>query len=184
MSHFDGSPERITPMPHPTDPTVPDNRRLLLACGNPLRGDDGIGIEIAEAFEQDSSLRVVLTQQFTPDLAEVLRQAETVVFVDASATTPAGELSVVPLLPAEASPHTLTHHLQPASLLRWTQELYEVSPRRAYAVTVGGSSFALGETLSHAARAAIPSAIAAIHAIFAETESIKTDPGSRLGKAT
>ena len=106
--------------------------------------------------------------QFTPELAEDLRDADTVVFVDASATAGAGEVSIVPLTPAEAAPRTLTHHMPPDSLLRLTQELYGKLPQRAFAVTVGAESFELGEALSETVEAAIPRAVAALQEIFAE----------------
>lgn len=153
-------------------PSIPQTPRcLLLACGNPLRSDDGVAWKIAEAFEQNPDnpgVKIIVAMQFTPELAEDLRDADTVAFVDASATAATGEVSIVPLTPAEAAPRTLTHHMPPDSLLRLTQELYGKLPQRAYAVTVGAESFELGETLSEAVQAAIPKAVAALHQIFAE----------------
>jgi hydrogenase maturation protease len=143
----------------------------LLACGNPLRSDDGVAWKVAEAFEQEprnAGVKVLVAMQFTPELAEDLRDADTVVFVDASATAGAGEVSIVPLTPAEAAPRTLTHHMPPDSLLRLTQELYGKLPQRAFAVTVGAESFELGEALSETVEAAIPRAVAALQEIFAE----------------
>jgi hydrogenase maturation protease len=148
------------------------HRKLLLACGNPLRGDDGVGWKIAEALEQDpayAGVKVIITQQFTPELAEDLRDADTVVFVDASATTVAGEVTLVELSPAQAMPRMLTHHMPPDSLLKLTQELYGRLPQRAFAVVVGGECFELGEKLTEAVQAAIPKALAALQDIFAET---------------
>ena len=145
---------------------------LLLACGNPLRGDDGVGWKIAEALQQDpayANVKVIITQQFTPELAEDLRDADTVVFVDASATTAAGEVALVELSPAQAMPRMLTHHMPPDSLLKLTQELYGRLPQRAFAVVVGGECFELGEKLTEGVQAAIPKALAALQDIFAET---------------
>ncbi len=154
-------------------PSIPHEtpRCLLLACGNPLRSDDGVAWKIADAFEQNTAnigVKVIVAMQFTPELAEDLRDADTVAFVDASATAATGEVSIVPLTPAEAAPRTLTHHMPPDSLLRLAQELYGKLPQRAFAVTVGAESFELGETLSEAVRAAIPQAVAALQEIFAE----------------
>jgi hydrogenase maturation protease len=152
-------------MTRSTPQAAQNHRKLLLACGNPLRGDDGVGWKIAEALQQDpahAGVKVIVTQQFTPELAEDLRDADTVVFVDASATTAAGEVTTVELSPAEAMPRMLTHHMPPDSLLKLTQELYGKLPLRAFAVVVGGESFELGET-------AIPKAVAALQDIFAET---------------
>ena len=66
---------------------------LLLACGNSLRQDDGVGLRIAEAAEQlfpASRLRIVAAQQFTPEMAAELAATELVIFVDASAAMSRG----------------------------------------------------------------------------------------------
>jgi hydrogenase maturation protease len=155
-----------------SNPQPTKQRNLLLACGNPLRSDDGVAWKIAETFEQNpvhAGVKVIAAMQFTPELVEDLRDADTVAFVDASATSPAGEVSIVPLSPAEAAPRTFTHHMPPDALLRLTQEIYGKLPQRAYAVTVGADSFELGETLTDAVQAAIPKAVAALQGLFAET---------------
>jgi hydrogenase maturation protease len=147
-------------------------RKLLLACGNPLRSDDGAGWKIAEAFEREaasSAVRVIVTQQFTPELVEAIRDADTVVFVDASATTPPGEVALLQLTPADAMPGILTHHLPPPALLALARELYGKLPGHAFAITVGAASFELGESLTDAVEAAIPKAMDTLRNIFAET---------------
>jgi hydrogenase maturation protease len=155
--------------------TPHEPRNLLLACGNPMRSDDGVGWKIAEAFEQEASsagTRVIVAQQFTPEMVEDLRDADTVVFVDATATTAAGEVSLLALTPADSMPRILTHHVPPDSLLALTLELYGKLPARAYAVTVGGGNFELGDTLTDTVRAAIPKALATLQEVFAETQCL------------
>ena len=60
-------------------------RCLILACGNTLRCDDGIGPVLcawAETrFAADSQVRAIARQQWTPDLAEDIAAAESVIFV-------------------------------------------------------------------------------------------------------
>ena len=149
--------------------SAPGPRRLLLACGNPLRGDDGVGWKIAEAFEQETAyagVQVIIRQQFTAELAEDIRDADTVAFVDASATAAAGEVSLLELSPADTLPRILTHHMAPASLLTLCQDLYGRLPRRACAITVGAESFELGERLTEAVQAAIPKALKVLREIF------------------
>ncbi len=151
---------------------VKGSRKLLLACGNPLRSDDGAGWKIAEAFEREaasSAVRVIVSQQFTPELVEAIRDADTVVFVDASATTEAGKVTQMQLTPADALPGILTHHLPPPALLALSRQLYGTLPCRAIAVTVGAASFELGESLTDAVEAAIPQAVATLRRIFMET---------------
>lgn len=146
-------------------------RKLLLACGNPLRSDDGVGWKIAEALKQQADhtcVQTIVTQQLTPELAENICDADLVVFVDASATTPAGELTVFDVTAAVEAPRIFTHHLPPAALLAFARDLYGKLPGHALAITVGGASFDLGESLSDAVLAAVPKAVAALNKIFAE----------------
>jgi len=148
-------------------------RALVLACGNTFRGDDGVGWRIGCAVEQRppcDGLTVVLTQQLLPEHAEAISAADTVVFVDCSAITAAGTVCTIELQPAENLPRILTHHLDPASLLRLALDLYSRMPTRAVAVTVGGESFALTDQLSRAVRSAVPKALEAVRgALLAET---------------
>jgi len=68
--------------------TEPKARCLILACGNTLRSDDGVGPNLAawaeERFRQDPDVRVISRQQWTPDLAEDIAPADSVLFIDAS----------------------------------------------------------------------------------------------------
>ncbi len=125
-------------------PRASPTRALLLACGNTFRGDDGVGWRIGCAVEQRSprdDLTVVMTRQLLPEHAEAISAADVVVFVDCSAVTAAGTVSTIPIQPAESLPRILTHHLDPASLLRLAHDLYARTPARAVAITVGGESF-------------------------------------------
>ncbi len=135
---------------------------LLLACGNTFRGDDGVGWCIGRALKSHppcSGLNVILTRQLLPEHAEVISAAETVVFVDCDATTVPGQVSAFPVKPANSIPGTLTHHLDPASLLRLSLDLYARIPARAQIVTVGGESFEWTDHLSRTVKVAIPKAI-------------------------
>lgn len=137
----------------------------MLACGNTLRGDDGVGWRIGCAVEQHPPLEhltVVRTQQLLPEHAEAVSAADVVVFVDCSAVSTAGSVTTLSVQPAENLPRILTHHLDPASLLRLTQDLYSRMPSKAVIVTVGGESFALTDQLTRTAKAAIPKALEAV----------------------
>src|ERR1035438_3634143 len=97
------------------------SRALLLACGNTFRGHDGVGWRIGSAVEQQlrlSGLTVLMTRQLLPEHAEAISSADVVVFVDCSAVTAAGTVSTIPIRPAVSLPRILTHHLDPAALLR------------------------------------------------------------------
>lgn len=146
-------------------PTNQPKRALLLACGNTLRGDDGVGWRIGCAAEQQlrqTDLTVVMTRQLLPEHAQAISAADVVIFVDCSAVTAAGTVSTIPIRPAEGLPHTLTHHLDPGSLLRLAHELYARTPAYSVAITVGGESFEVTDRLSRAVKAAVPKALEAV----------------------
>jgi len=148
--------------PHSAD----GNRRaLLLACGNCFRGDDGVGWRIGTAVEEHPpcpGLTVVLTQQFLPEHAEAISEADVVVFVDCSAVTSAGTVSTFAIQPAATLPRILTHHMDPAALLKLALDLYQRTPAQAIAVTVGGESFELTDRLTRTVKSAIPKALEAV----------------------
>ncbi len=138
------------------------NSALLLACGNPLRGDDGFGGWVAsKAQEQfdNSQLEVMASRQFTPEMAEPISTADTVIFVDCSATAEPGQVSVHPVEATTKPARIMTHHMSPESLLWMSRELYGRVPRIAYLVTVGGESFKMEERLSDAVRGAAPAVL-------------------------
>ncbi len=146
---------------------LPPIRRLVIACGNTLRGDDGVAWHIAAQLDQVAAQtgdEIVVTQQFLPEHAEQISLADVVVFIDCSALTTAGCISSLSIDPAEQLPRILTHHLDPAALLRLALDLYGQIPLRRTLITVGGESFAMTEELSAAVRNAIPAATLAVQA--------------------
>ncbi len=146
-------------------------RQLVLACGNTLRGDDGVGWKIAETLESDptlSTVRVRIAQQWTPEMAEEISECDVVVFVDCSAISEPGAVSVIPVETAQSSVGSLTHNVTPGSLLAMSLELYGRIPARAVAVTVGGKSFELAEGLTGPVEVAIPLAVGAIQQVLSQ----------------
>jgi len=153
--------------PHPQAKSAdqPPIRRLVLACGNTLRGDDGVAWHIAAQLDLISlhaGDEIVVTQQFLPEHAEQISLSNVVVFVDCSGLTDAGCVSSLSIEPTEQLPRILTHHLDPASLLRLALDLYGRIPPRRTVITVGGESFGMSEELSPAVRDAIPAATLAV----------------------
>ena len=147
-------------------------RCLLLACGNTLRGDDGIGPWLAdwaqERFANEPGLTVISRQQWTPELAADLAGAEAVLFVDCSLTTPPGSVDLADVEPARHSQGVGTHHVTAAELLCMAQELYGSLPRRAQLLTVGAGSTELSEEFSQAVLNAIPLACAQLEQAVTE----------------
>lgn len=141
-------------------------RCLILACGNSLRGDDGVGPWLAawaeERFRGDGGVRVLSRQQWTPELAEEISQSERVVFVDCSIDVAPGTVRVIHVEPSSAGAGLASHHLRPGELLALALEVYASLPGAAVLLTVGAESMELGATLSLAAQAALPGACAAV----------------------
>jgi|CZKL01.1.fsa_nt_gi hydrogenase maturation protease len=137
-------------------------RCLVLACGNTLREDDGIGPWLAhwteDRFAKGSGIRVIVRQQWTPDLAEDIAHADSVLFIDCSIESVPGSVQVRPIDPAPAVPGLATHHIASAELLALSQELYNSVPGNAYLFTVGAGSTELREGFTGIVTAALPEA--------------------------
>ncbi len=157
---------------------------LLLACGNPLRGDDGLGGWLAaKAQEQfvNAQLEVVASRQFTPEMAEPISTADTVIFLDCSATAEPGRISLHPVEATTKPARLMTHHMSPESLLWMSQELYGRVPRLAYLITVGGESFNMEERLSDAVRSAVPAVLRMVEEMVQAAKVQRWNlPGSEL----
>lgn len=137
-------------------------RCLILACGNTLRGDDGVGLWLAEWAEQHFStqagVRVIADHQWTPELAEDVARAESVLFIDCSIDSLPGSVTVTPVHPALGGPEHNSHHLDAAELLALGRELYHSLPRNALSLTIGAGSIELSEVFSDPVIAALPEA--------------------------
>ena len=141
----------------------PARRPLVVAVGNPLRGDDGVGAAVVERARADGLLdRAVVHSviQLTPELAADVADATLVVIVDARAGGPGGrvEWSEVQAAPGGRARPALSHHLSPAALLGLTAFAYGRVPP-AFTLTVGGSCFDPGAGLSPGVAAAVDAAV-------------------------
>lgn len=139
-------------------------RCLILACGNTLRGDDGIGPWLASWAEQrytnEAGIRVISRQQWTLELADEIAAAETVLFVDCSVAEEPGSISIVDVEPAAKSAGLDTHQQGAPELLALARDLYSSLPRAVALLTVGAGSVELGEEFSAPVKDAIPQACA------------------------
>jgi hydrogenase maturation protease len=137
-------------------------RCLILACGNTLRGDDGVGRWLAawaeERFSTEPSVRVVSRQQWTPDLAEDVACSEGVVFVDCAVDSAPGTVRVTRVQPARSATAPATHYVGAHELLALSEELYSSLPRNALLLTVGAGSTELSEEFTTIVKDALPQA--------------------------
>jgi hydrogenase maturation protease len=142
----------------------PRTRCLILACGNTLRGDDGVGPWLAqraeERFATEPGVRVISRQQWTLELAEEIAAAETVLFIDCSIAAAPGSVSVVDVQPVAVTEGLNTHRQGAPELLALARDLYNSLPRAAILLTIGAGSLELSEEFSAALKAALPEASA------------------------
>lgn len=146
-------------------------KALVLACGNSQRGDDGAAFQVVSYLRNtfgSAAAEFHCQQQWTPELAEPISQAEIVIFVDAAVGAPPGSIACRRLQPDPSTSLTSTHITSPDSLLLLAEALYGKSPARAYCITIAGDSFELGETLSDPVRGAIPRSGERIKALLSE----------------
>lgn len=145
---------------------------LIIACGNSLRSDDGAGLLLAERLEQacrslDLEVARISVHQLMPELAADIaaKAVRAVIFVDTRPAEPGESPKLVPLAPEAGSP-SIGHHLTPAVLLLYAQQLYHHCPP-AWQVTVPGVIFDHGESLSQTAQNALAHAPALARQIAA-----------------
>ena len=124
---------------------------LVLAVGNPSRGDDALGPELAARLEAAAlpGVEVITEFQLQVENALDLVGRERVIFVDAGTNTPA-PFDLRRVEPAAEFLHT-SHALSPEALLATYLRVTGTAPPEAWVLCVRGESFELGESLSAAA---------------------------------
>jgi hydrogenase maturation protease len=132
-------------------------RVLIVGYGNPLRGDDGVGPEVARRLAaelRDPEIEILTELQLKPELSELMSRVETAIFVDARADGKPGEVRVEEVVASEPE-QTFTHQFAPPMLLLTAKVLYDRTPR-TFLVSIAGENFELSEGLSEVANAALP----------------------------
>jgi hydrogenase maturation protease len=145
------------------------NHALVLACGNPLHGDDGVAFFIARYLRAgfcDSQTEIKSFQRWTPEPAEAISESELVLFLEASGNLRAGEVQLRAIQPAGESSAGRTQLISPESLLALARQLYGNTPEQAFVITIGGESFNRPDEFSEPVRLAIPEALNQIKALL------------------
>jgi hydrogenase maturation protease len=146
-------------------------RALIIGYGNPLRSDDGFGWHAAQKLAthlHNADVEIITRHQLTPELAETASHFHLVIFIDAARDLPPGELRCAKVTRSEShqsEASSFSHFLTPASLLAWTARLYNQLPD-SYYISVGGESFAEGESISPVMKAAFEPLIAQIRSLL------------------
>ena len=138
-------------------------RSLLIGFGNMDRADDGVALYVINAVrrrlgqaslpEDDTGLDslgdgvdTVFLSQLTPELAEIMKDYDQILFIDAHVCEDADDLHCRPVRP-EAAALTFTHHISPAMMLALLQALYQRQPA-GYLVSIRGYDFDFHRNLS------------------------------------
>jgi hydrogenase maturation protease len=144
---------------------------LIIGYGNDLRGDDAAGPRAAEAIEgwNKPGLKVIIRHQLTPELAETLSQAHSVIFIDAAVNCSRAQMIPVS---AEGAEEMRVHLSNPESLMALAQAVFGRMPQ-AWLVTIPAVQFEFGAMLSEATQKGIADALGMIR------EKVEDIGGSR-----
>ncbi len=126
---------------------------LVIAIGNPSRGDDALGpllLRKIESLIADAGLQadIELLEDFQLQVehAADLQGRELVLFADAGMNTPPPYL--FRRIQARAGRPLLSHALPPEDVLAAFMQVYRQPPPPSFLLCISGAHFALGEPLS------------------------------------
>ncbi len=141
-------------------------RTLMIAVGNPSRGDDAAGPLLAERLSEwldkegcihRMDLAIVSDQQLMVEHAYDLRDRDRVLFIDAAAKQ--GEPVQWQPIEASASGPTLSsHQCTPSQLLHLCAHTLQIPAPPAWLLSLHGEGFELGAPVSAAMQAAMAQA--------------------------
>jgi hydrogenase maturation protease len=149
---------------------------LVLAIGNPSRGDDALGPLSAQALAELALPGVEVLTDFQLQVEHVLDLLgrSQVIFIDAAASGEA-PFELRPLLAAAEARHT-SHSLSPAAVLDAYRRLTGAEPPPAQLLAIRGHEFELGAPPSRAASANLRAALAVLTPSLRETPSRVREP--------
>ncbi len=132
----------------------PQSKQLvILAYGNPSRGDDALGPHLLHQMEIlcQSKENIEFIEDFQLQVEHVLdlEKGNLILFIDASISCPP-PFEFIQLQAKQDITYT-SHALHPAAVLYAYQQVYHQSPPPAFLLTVRGETFELGEPLSQSA---------------------------------
>lgn len=158
--------------------------KLVLAVGNPSRGDDALGPRAAMALQALAlpGVEVLTDFQLQVEHALDLLGRSEVVFIDAAASGPA-PFTFGPVAAEPEARHS-SHSLSPAAVLDAYLRLVGTAPPRSRLLAVRGYAFELGAPLSAGAECNLAAALAILAAelredIAAPVSNIQLDPPGR-----
>lgn len=142
---------------------------LIMAIGNPSRGDDAIGPLLLDAFAQwlaqqtpamRDRIELLQEQQLMVEHVADLSLRQRVLIVDAAAQSSPQAISLTTVAPNAPRPQMPGHQMAPEQLLSWYQHLHQTPPPPCQCLTIRGEQFELGAALSPEVRAVQDEALA------------------------
>lgn len=120
---------------------------LVIGCGNTLRSDDGVGVRVAEAVESLKlpRVRTMTCQQLSPEHADPISRAETVIFVDAAVDGPR-EVLFRELKPFDTT-QLMAHAAAPRTMLALARDVFGHAPHARW-LTIPVTDLGFSEQLS------------------------------------
>jgi hydrogenase maturation protease len=150
------------------------SRTLIIAYGNPLRGDDGVGWRIAGRLTEilgDEFTNVLAVHQLAPELAEQIGEAKLVIFVDAAYGGEPGSWKCASVAPDSIPSNALAHYFTPAGLLGYAEAIYEAKPE-ARLLSIAAAAFDCGEQLTPRVEAVLPEIVQYICALVSRPPNV------------
>lgn len=134
---------------------------LVIGYGNTLRRDDGVGPRVAEAVEalRLPGVRTLVCQQLSPEHADPISLADTVVFVDAAVDAPT-EVQFRRLEPGDTT-QLMAHAADPRTMLALSRDVFGHVPK-AWWLTIPAVEMSFGEDLSPEAERGMSEAVGRI----------------------
>ena len=123
-------------------------RAFLIALGNVLRRDDGAAHRALDLLGPVRDATIIDRIQLSPEIAEDIAEADTVVFVDADME--AGETRIQPVTGPVASSSPLAHSMSPEEVLELSRRLFGFTGQ-AWLCRIPAEDFSAGEGLSELA---------------------------------
>jgi len=150
-------------------------RPLLLALGNPDRGDDALGPALIDALAQSRAARCdcLVEYQLQPEHVLDLQGRSLVLLIDASLdAAPPYRLREVA---AAGAPGVFSHSLSLAQLLALYERHYSPTPH-CFELAIKGDRFELGEPIGPAAADNLRAALVLVEQLLADC---RLDPWRR-----
>jgi hydrogenase maturation protease len=141
------------------------SRSIIIGYGNPLRGDDGVGLYLTRVIEglHWPGVETRAVHQLTPDLAAEIALAERAVFVDARISQVAEGVRFEPIQD-RGSATALTHVCNPETLIGLAAALYGRRPE-CWLVSVPGECFDPSDELSPSVLEHIQNAVKTVQSL-------------------